>query len=409
MLGSHGQNSQQWSADFVQHIRTVHFSLVAVCVALIGAVATVKPREINSALSQLVEIRRATDNWETEIRTAFHGGTITNVDGPRIKVKGRCFVLSRNATFLGESRGFRWNIEKSLERPPASLPAFCSAWDRLHTLPELFIPEQNQVVKLVMNVDRNGQASTLPYTLDATEASAPVSVSPLTDVEQRAIAAPNVLTLNLLTPDLAKTSYGYSWEVKGVHLLVPVTGKKRHVQEAIIGIHPAWRRGFCSDSFAELIKEAKDSPDQSLVALASDLKHSAVKEKADSYSVFGMEFPVEGANWWGIVLVIGIQFYLWINLHEVSPRVKHDDPGWEVAWIGVYRSVQARVLFIVLTVSLPVVTIFVLGNGLFARDKALRTISTYGAAALSLMLSGLITMLAQQLWERDPDLSLNSD
>jgi hypothetical protein len=409
MLGGYGRNSQQWSADFVQHIRTVHFSLVAVCVALIGAVLTVKPREINSALNQLAEIRRATDNWGTEIRTAFHGGTITNVDGPRIKVQGKCFVLSRNATFLGESKGFRWNIEKSLETPPASLPAFCSAWDRLQYLPDLFIPEQNQAVKLVINVNRDGEASTLPYTLEDHEASAPVSVSPLTDLERRAMAASNILTLNLLTPDLAKTSYGYSWDVKGVHLVVPVTGSKRRVQEAIIGVHPAWRRGFCSESFAELIKEAKDSPDKSLVALAIDLRHSAAKEKADSYSVFGMEFPVEGANWWGIVLVVGIQFYLWINIHEVSPKVKHDDPGWEVAWIGVYRSVPARALFILLTVILPLATIFILGNGLFAGDLVLRTISTYGAATVSLMLSGAITMLAQQLWERDPDPSLNSD
>jgi hypothetical protein len=145
------------------------------------------------------------------------------------------------------------------------------------------------------------------------------------------------------------------------------------------------------------------------MALASELKRTAAKEKADSYTVFGMAFPVEGASWWGIMLVIGIQFYLWINLREVSPRVKHDDPGWEVAWIGVYRSVQARALFIGLTVILPLVTIFVLGSGLFSSDRVLKIATTYGAATLSLVLSGSITMLAQQLWDRDTDSILSSD
>jgi len=47
------RNSPHWSADFVEHIRTVHFALVGVCLALIGVIQFKKPLEVTKAQHQL--------------------------------------------------------------------------------------------------------------------------------------------------------------------------------------------------------------------------------------------------------------------------------------------------------------------------------------------------------------------
>ncbi|HTB15679.1 MAG TPA: hypothetical protein VK752_29110 [Bryobacteraceae bacterium] len=417
----HAQNSQQWSADFVQHLRTVHFSLVAVCVALIGAVATVKPNDTSEALDQITEITHASEDWTSEIKSAFHGGTGYTADGPRVKVKGGVFLLSRESAFLRTANdpsppGSRRNVEKSLETAPASLPAFCAAWDRINGLPPLIVPDKGQAVQGVLDVGKDGPPSILDYKLGTNEGYDTVSVSKLSPEEQKALSAPSILSRKLLSPEIAKTQYGYSWDAKlvhqRVHIVVPVTASEKHVQDAIVSKHPGWKTGPCNKAFDTLLRQAKRSPDQSLAGLARVLERATSKEKSESYVAFGMEFPVESvesASKWGIALIIGIQLYIWIHLREVSPRIKHDDAGWEVAWIGVYHSLPARVLFIVLTVILPLATIFFLGETFVTPSRFPAMASVYGAAILSLVLSGSITMLAQQLWDRDTDSILNSD
>jgi len=59
-------NSPHWSADFVEHIRTVHFALVGVCLALIGLIQFKKPVEVTTAQYQLQEIKSAVDGWNTD-------------------------------------------------------------------------------------------------------------------------------------------------------------------------------------------------------------------------------------------------------------------------------------------------------------------------------------------------------
>src|SRR5579885_2237297 len=74
MLRSENANFAHWSADFVEHIRTVHFSLVAVCLALIGVVQFKKPLNLTTAQCQLQEIKSAVDHWNSAemLETAFN-------------------------------------------------------------------------------------------------------------------------------------------------------------------------------------------------------------------------------------------------------------------------------------------------------------------------------------------------
>jgi hypothetical protein len=402
MLGGNGQNSQHWSADFVQHIRAVHFSLIAVCVALIGAVVSVKPKEVATAMTQLSEIRSAVDNWAREVKTAVLGGIRHTADGPRIVVNGRSFMLSPDPNFPDDANaplpaGFKQKLEESLEKP-ASFPDFCNAWDTLHKLPTLIVPDPSQLVDTLVIVRKDGSKFPSRYSPGANQTSETVLVSTLTDKDRNIISDLNISGVNW-----TKVSYVYSWYIGDDHVILPVAGSERQIdgQGVVIRAHPAWKPGKCRESFAALVKQADNSPDKSFAAIATYLEQAAAKEKTDSYTVFGMEFPVESASRWGILLILGILLYLWIHLYEVSPRLKPDDPGWDVAWIGVYRSLPARILFIALTVVLPFVAIVVLSDALITADRIFGRIYTYTAAASGVVLSVLITRWAPQHWKND--------
>jgi hypothetical protein len=405
MPGANGESSQHWSADFVQHIRTVHFSLVAVCVALIGAVVSVKPKEINAAMTQLNEIRSAVDHWGEEVKVAVLGGIVRHtVDGKRIIVKGKPVMLSKDAAFSGEPstpsrKTLLQKLEESLETP-ASLPAFCNTWDMLNNVPKLIIPDQSQVVKVIVTVN-NGSPTVAQYELGNNETSDTILVSQLAAPDQGAISR-----LHLSTLDPVRTKYAYSWDVGDDHIIVPVEAAEWQMdgQGAINrAAHRTWKPGACGETFRALISLTGDSTDQSFGGLAGYLAQAAAKEKTDSYTVFGMEFPVESASRWGILLIVGILLYLWIHLNEVSSRMRHDDPGWDVAWIGVYKSLPARSMFIALTVVLPLVTIFILSDALITADPVIGAIYAYTAAIASLILSVLIVRWAPQHRNKDPE------
>jgi hypothetical protein len=149
-------------------------------------------------------------------------------------------------------------------------------------------------------------------------------------------------------------------------LPVAVTSKKKlEGQPVLIATHPYWKTGAFSMSFAELEAATTGKQNASFEAIASLLADEAAKPKSDSFEIFSVKFPVEAASRWGIVLILGIQIYLWIHLYEVSPKLKEGDPGWDVAWIGVYQSVPARILFFASTCSLPLLTIAALGYHAF--------------------------------------------
>jgi hypothetical protein len=57
------------------------------------------------------------------------------------------------------------------------------------------------------------------------------------------------------------------------------------------------------------------------------LQAEASKPRTDSFEVFGVKFPVEKATRCGILLIVGVQLYLWIHLHELSPKLNEGGHG----------------------------------------------------------------------------------
>jgi len=185
----------------------------------------------------------------------------------------------------------------------------------------------------------------------------------------------------------------YAQVSKGGELFFPVFGSKQTLDDLPTFEHllPDWKSASFEDTFPDLEAATKDMQQRSFSEVWSHLEVEAAKTKNESFEIFGLKFPVDTASRWGVVLIVGIQLYLWIHLYELSPKLKEGDEGWNVAWIGVYQSLPARLLFLLSTALLPIITIVLLGtHALKGAGKgvwAIYIIALLACLGLSLMIS----------------------
>ena len=72
-----GQNSPfRWSKDYVEHLRTVHFTLVAICIALLALASSESHNQVSEAREQLQMI--------TESLHSLDGSSLTMAAAKRI-------------------------------------------------------------------------------------------------------------------------------------------------------------------------------------------------------------------------------------------------------------------------------------------------------------------------------------
>jgi hypothetical protein len=403
------RHSPHWSEDFVEHIRTVHFALVAVCLALIGLLQFEKPKEVKTAQSQLQEIKLAVDAWDSEqgagaVRDALSSAGAGFFAAPQssgfeifqqnlmITDSPLIWVPSEKA---GEGEAVHPSdfLPNKIMKKPSSLAEFRDFWNLLSRKLQVWKVDREHLSDRLVIVNRDGSASVRNYKLQTLTSGETLDAT-VSDEHQRQSVSD---ALHIVPPECV-----YSFSKGGSTMLLPVSissKKEIDTQAALIVTHPYWKTGVFSTSFSELEAATAGKQNSSFESLASGLADEAAKPKSDSFEIFGVKFPVESASRWGIVLILGIQLYLWIHLYEVSPRLKEGDPGWDVAWIGVYQSLPAKILFFASTTLLPLLTIVALGYHAFVAlgGHATRTASAsvwlvyISAVVASLILSVVIS------------------
>jgi hypothetical protein len=353
--------ARHWSTDFVGHVRTINFSLVAVCVALLGLLRFEKPTDVATAQTQLEEMKALVDKWPDSSSTVLSLIQVSRgfIDPgrqflKRIEILGQPFLLESNGSSSIVVAG-RNGPPNMLPKKPTSLSEFGAFWSLLGQMQIKTVSPAEPLGDKVVIIHKDGSATSLKYV--ATPAKLMVGPpvvyfkeDPIGDAEQR------IMSSEL---GIVAEPYAYSWTRGEDRLILPI--KKRseqllNAQEALIATHPYWKLGSFSDSFHELDDATIGIQGKSFEELKYVLAQEAAKPKVESFELFGVKFPVATARLWGVGAIFVIQLYLWIHLHELSPRLKADDPGWDVAWIGVYRSRLARCLFAVTAGVLPLCT-----------------------------------------------------
>jgi hypothetical protein len=108
------------------------------------------------------------------------------------------------------------------------------------------------------------------------------------------------------------------------------------------------------DAFRELAA-VDEAFDDSSIASAERILAAEAKRTGDAFEAMGLKIPAEIAVRCGVLLILAVQLYLWLHLHEFGNRMERE-AGFEVAWIGVYFSRPARFAFIGTLLVLPACT-----------------------------------------------------
>jgi hypothetical protein len=94
---------------------------------------------------------------------------------------------------------------------------------------------------------------------------------------------------------------------------------------------------------------------------ARERLHDKSIKGQDGFEAFGMKFPVERITLWGAVLVVSVQLYLLIYLRRLRGRLRPDDPGWDVPWVGMDDDTASLAIMFCSIVLLPIFAMILLG------------------------------------------------
>jgi hypothetical protein len=132
-------------------------------------------------------------------------------------------------------------------------------------------------------------------------------------------------------------------------------------------------QGSYEQAFPDLMNEAKGLDTMPIDQVVSRLKDKQGKGEQD-IEVIGLKLPSEEVNGWGIVLLLSVQFYFWLHLHELNRKIDATSPGWDVAWIGMYGSLPAVVTMWISVGVLPMAAVALLAlNNPLLGDKHIYT------------------------------------
>jgi hypothetical protein len=387
-----------WSKDFVEHLRTVHFTLISVAIGLILIVVSAKPYNAAMALREIHQIIELKKMWS--INWLFWKGTrkeipvsednlgseaapapqtlaglgepsdwdISNLptpivpeDYPRgVDVKSDLSVFQHNSftgrlSRVGSKR--QETISFWIERP----------WLQEHTHPD-WSPETFPDTLLDFQewwnvLQTHPYRAVIPSSLYIAEGSCgnPSHNSDVSALEIQNSVMPNSIAL---TAQEAGKTLIYTAEDTSLGLCFFPIRRFMYVevsQQMLASQFNNWKTESFDDSFADLARAGHDLETLELDDVEKFVSTEAAKG-SEVFEAFGMKFPAGQINFWGLVVLLGVQLYFFVYLKELSGKLVQTDAGWDVPWIGMDTSLLAQTIFFLTVVLLPSVATILLGR-----------------------------------------------
>jgi hypothetical protein len=403
------------SKDFLEQVRTVHFTLLAVCLTAVVIASSPSPARIIKANEQLSGIVAVKEGWRSnwletsaEELARQHGECLDppyeqNSPYPQYRIgqwqfkaiiKRRWDVkykIADEQVASGDTtspsipapdnlRKFKdiWNSSGELWCPSDKVPAKTGdqvfLWDpKYHN----FGPPQGlsgpHLELLPLPQMKNLKSKEFVWALTQN-----LRQGPDNGIEKRRPVA-----LIQISND--------AWQWAIFTTVAPKNVGPIAVRSQIMKAFPgyAWQSNDFENVFPELDQVAKELQrfDDPLDRLQTNLI-SEESAKKEPFQVFGIKFPIEGTTRWAVLLILAIQGYLWLHLNEYWRR---GAPKTDVAWIGVYPGSAPKVVSALTMLVVPVLVVVLLcvRQGLVPLKPMANTILGSLACTLSVFLSVL--------------------
>jgi len=341
-----------WTKDYVEHLRTVHFSLLTATFGLIVFAFSYHPEKIHLAFSeadQIVELTNADysltslakkeEPQRKMIRLPMRGATPLEFETPR----NSYFDLDHVSGAYPETK-------------PKTLADFESIWEKAEVPRHVLIIEKDAVCQIFdpganqwVNEDLLERVGNSGSRTRPGETTPRLSWSASPDGSDTFLLLANV---RLASAQTGGTEMQVRLRCRGATDVV-------NIQKRLAGILGV-QEGPFETAFPEL-SEMVDRRDRSRPL--ERIKEQLLAEttaKATDFEAFGLHIPSGVVVPCGLFVILAIQWYFFLHVSEIERQFPADAPGWDVPWIGIYGKGLAKGTFILSTTLLPTVGVIML-------------------------------------------------
>src|SRR5882672_415496 len=382
--------------DHFEHLRTVHFSLIATCLVLLVVSTTSQNRTVRLAEDQLRSLQSIVGHWsELDFDSAIdrqvqassmqvpHSRTLKFADSVLVPKPGSYvidFVMPAWSPITSE-QCTPWLYDSMLKRQPRTLADMHEVWDCLHTANSVAIPFAFSAEAAVLH----GKKVSLESTPAPTAAGHLKLVFGKTSEDQRAA----IRQAFGISVDYAFAGILYAKNGISENMIVPFEKERvisLNLLEPLRPLNPSFSvdSGLYKKAFPDLNEITADYEDLTFdklsLILAAQRKHSD-----QTFEAFSVKFPSEAVARWGLVLLLGVQLYFLIHMASVQIR---PDAEISIAWIPLYPNSLAQSVFVLTVAVLPPGTTGIIGHvGSITGHKGVDAAAVIVAILLSLLLA----------------------
>ncbi len=405
-----------WSVDFVEHLRSVHFALVTTAVVLLLISMGKRDQELSKALTDATEIEQMSSSWAKLDESVFLWAVDKFNAHPNPQTG---FLLKRSGAGSKEREGSivsflyqrdrgqhpPWAYPQELNDAPTDLHEFRNLWDQLSDGIAIEVPNAGEAPYACeahvvfsqkspeQHVRSLGKSPSCETSLPLKEAALEHEAEFNWYLTERMIGnyerfVPE-FTLTMAAKGLQSPIYGDLT----VTTSYPIQGLSVN-QKALQSFFSNPHEGKYPKAFPELEASTSGMQMLKLNEVVSRL-HDMQGRGEPNIEVVGLKLPGAEIRSWGIVLLLSVQFYFWLHLHELGRRIEPSSPGWDVAWIGMYTSLSATLTMLVSVCLLPLSAILFLLRGLprFGHSESGRPWMFWIVSSLALGSSALLAFV----------------
>lgn len=382
-----------WSKDYVEHLRTVHLTLVAVSVAIIIIVMSARPYKPAVAvreLHQIVELKKLwTPQWIHDHGNQQHISVPLPKAMPTSDVSEYEIKLDTTTRLMNAWIGGRddkkhdfsqavllvfpkenWvQVSPEMKRVhlnsfPVTLREFEEWWNEFSQPVEVYFPDgiNDYVPFSQWQLTDRQKDGALVIDVHPVETSAPLASITATHLD---LLQDRKSDVEFYYTGRAPISVGpkRSANSKPIIVYIPITNLA-HIKLSrtnLATFFGNWKAEDFNRCFYDLQQASRDFSSLELEDMMKILDADAGKG-AEVFEVLGIKIPVTQVTTWGSLVLLGIQVYLLLFLIQLNGKLRAGDPGWDVPWVGMDQTKFAqRVLFLTL-VLLPCIAVAVLGG-----------------------------------------------
>lgn len=346
-------NPEHWSKDFVEHLRTVHFTLVTVSVGLIALLSS-KTYDLRKAAVEMNELAEVTSKpllvAPTLKPTKATSGEIPYSQVFEATAKGETYQF-----YIDEPNLYQCGKPSRYYLKP--LRALSSSSLHPHTISSAQTIIDSWSDTPLFSIETIKRTGTIKDSSGNTE---PLVISRAIDAVNSYRGANLRLAVNCESGTLKGLIDGTSDfgedRPPTFQFSVTVSLQEQHLDHALVGAGS----GFFSfqSHYRDLVDAARGRENLDFSVLAPQI-YAEVEKDDEPFEAFGLKIPGNRIAVWGIVILVSVQLYFVMYLRRLSNKLKPDDPGWDVPWMAMDESKFARTMLFISVVLLPACATFV--------------------------------------------------